>query len=51
MTYDRKHKMAEHLSSVHCMLSSATHEFKTEDYYSMEVVSFRDYVKLSSDGG
>lgn len=38
MTYDRKHKMADHLSSVHCMWQSSNLEFKSEDFYNMDVV-------------
>ncbi|KAK7574449.1 hypothetical protein V9T40_011640 [Parthenolecanium corni] len=37
MTYDRKHKMADHLSSVHCMWQSPNLEFKSEDFYNMDV--------------
>lgn len=39
MTYDRKHKMADHLSSVHCMWQSSSVDFKSEDFYNMDVVS------------
>lgn len=39
MTYDRKHKLADHLSTVHGMWQSASAEFKSENFYNVDVVS------------
>ncbi|XKL61027.1 hypothetical protein PGB90_008084 [Kerria lacca] len=44
MTYDRKHKMADHLSSVHCMWQSSSLEFKSEDFYNMDVAQTQHHL-------